>query len=203
MVYITWAHLEIICLVHRLLSAPTSRFLKHGTPSKHHPGWSLDLTPAQLSKAMELDVKFAKYMCDKSFWESFLTEEIGSDGLAEITGYLNQKETYDTILNKLPDTVRDVWSKTELETGSNGFLVDEKGSMLCLSEFAKKYIAASIKGESTDFLGSTTDSMLKFATEMLAHLTSPNRIKYNPELQSIKNTERTFYQKLIENLESI
>lgn len=64
------------------------------------------------------------------------------------------------------------------------------------------FLSHSVKHKLKNF-APLTDSMLKFATEMLAHLTSPNRIKYNPELQSIKNTERTFYQKLIENLESI
>lgn len=165
--------------------------------------WSMDVTHKQLEKAINLDVSFIQYMCDKSFWTAFLTEDITSDRLDEITKQLNQKETYNDILNRLPDELKNVWLKTEAETGINGFLADDKGTMLCLSEFAKKYITASIKQESTDLLGCTQESLLKFAAEALDNLNAPDRVVYNEKIQDIKNAERNFYQKLLENVKSI
>ena len=182
--------------------------------------WSMKITQEQLAKALELKslesaegfTEFSPYISDMSFWESYLNSDMTLDDLKGAAAKTCQTSTYTDFVAKLPDAVREAWEKAKTESGADEFYMDEEGNLLYLSEFAKRYFLSYINNETVDFLGESVDSVLKFARESLERLEKsdfPQDDFYtrrfgvrNFDIQKLKNSEKLFYGKLIENLES-
>lgn len=165
--------------------------------------WIMKVTPEQMKKARDLSLDFKMFMNDKTFWENYLSGEVNEEELAEMAKQLNKKENYEKILGQFSDSIKYAWKQATAESGTNGFNVDEDGKLLCMSEFAKKYIIAAMKGENTDLLGNSVESVLEFAKEIVERLNDSHQTVYNKELQKIKDSEKAFYEKLIEKLEKL
>ena len=181
--------------------------------------WSMKITQEQLAKALELKslesetgiTDFYQYISDKSFWEGYLNSDMSLDDLKKAAVQTCQTSTYTDFVAKLPDAVREAWEKAKTESGADEFYMDEEGNLLYLSEFAKRYFLSYINNETMDFIGESVDSVLKFARESLERLEKsdfPQDDFYtrrfgvrNFDIQKLKNSEKLFYEKLIENLE--
>ncbi len=165
--------------------------------------WSMKITQEQLAKALELKslesatgiTEFYLYISDKSFWEGYLNSDMSLDDLKGAAAKTCQASTYTDIVAKFPDSVRAAWEKAKTESGADEFYIDEEGNLLYLSEFAKRYFLSYINNETMDFLGESVDSVLKFARESLERLESSN------DKQKLKDSEKLFYERLIEYLE--
>ncbi len=166
--------------------------------------WTMEVTTEQLLKAKQLEGtgdKYLAFMSDKSFWENYLNGDMTLEDLEKQYSKINNQATQENILSKFTGDVKAAWEKAEEDSGINGFGANENS--LYLSEFIKKYLMASMKGEETDLLGSSAESMLEFAKEMLERLQDKNQPALNQELQKLKGMEKLFYQNLIENLNNL
>lgn len=163
--------------------------------------WIMKITQEQLAKAWEIGDEFAMYVSDNTFWEKYLNSNVSKEELKESITKMNQKSTYADAFGRLPDSVKEAWENSSKETGMNGFDIDEDTGFLHLSEFARRYMIANLNNESTDLLGETAESVMKFAKEALEHLEdSPQHSRYL-NMRNYKDSEKMFYQKLIEYLE--
>ncbi|MDE5598324.1 MAG: hypothetical protein K2J04_10880 [Lachnospiraceae bacterium] len=180
--------------------------------------WSMKITQEQLAKALELKslesaeglTEFYLYISDKSFWEGYLNSDMSLDDLRGAAAKTCQTSTYTDFVAKFPDAVREAWEKAKAESGADEFYIDGEGNLLYLSEFAKRYFLSYINNETMDFLGESVDSLLKFARESLERLENSNDAQddfyarrfgiRNFDIQKLKDSEKLFYEKLIENL---
>ena len=180
--------------------------------------WSMKITQEQLAKALELKssesaeglTEFYQYISDKSFWEGYLNSDMSLDDLREAAAKTCQVSTYTDFVAKLPDSIKEAWEKAKTESGADEFYIDGDGNLLYLSEFAKRYFLSYINNETMDFLGESVDSVLKFARESLERLENSNDTQddffarrfgvQNFDIQKLKNSEKLFYEKLIEYL---
>ncbi len=181
--------------------------------------WSMKISQEQLAKALELKslesaeglTEFYLYISDKSFWEGYLNSDMTPDDLRKTAAQTCQASTYTDFVAELPDTVREAWEKAKTESGADEFYMSEEGNLLYLSEFAKRYFLSYINNETMDFLGESVDSVLKFARESLERLENFNDTQddfyarrfgvRNFDIRKLKDSEKLFYEKLIENLE--
>ena len=181
--------------------------------------WSMKITQEQLAKALELKslesstgiTEFYQYISDKSFWEGYLNSDMSLDDLKGAAAQTCQTSTYTDFVAKLPDSIREAWEKAETESGADEFYMDEEGNLLYLSEFAKRYFLSYINNETMDFLGESVDAILEFARESLERLENSNDTEddfyarrfgvQNFDIQKLKDSEKLFYEKLIEYLE--
>ena len=180
--------------------------------------WSMKITQEQLAKALELKTlesaegftEFSSYISDMSFWESYLNSDMTLDDLKGAAAKTCQTSTYTDFVAKLPDAIREAWEKAKTESGADEFYMDEEGNLLYLSEFAKRYFLSYINNETMDFLGESVDSVLKFARGSLERLENSNDSQndfyarklgvQNFDIQKLKDSEKLFYEKLIEIL---
>ena len=181
--------------------------------------WSMKITQEQLAKALELKslesetgiTEFYQYISDKSFWEGYLNSDMSLDDLRKAAAQTCQTSTYTDFVAKLPDAVREAWEKAKTESGADEFYMSKEGNLLYLSEFAKRYFLSYINNETMDFLGESIDAMLEFARESLERLKNSNDTQddfyarrfgvRNFDIQKLKESEKLFYEKLIEYLE--
>lgn len=168
------------------------------------PVWSMRITQEQLEKIKALGgqgAEFPSYITDQAFWENYLNSDITPEDIVKTSGFLNEKSTYANLPKNLPDQIKTAWENAVAKAKENGFNIEGNESLLCHTEFARRYMLAYISGESTDILGKSVDSILKFAKESLEHLLKANPHKYNHALRKLQETEKVFYQTLIEELE--
>ena len=159
--------------------------------------WTMEVSQEMLKKAEQIGSEFAVFMSDKMFWESFLNGDMSIDELKAATDYRAIRSGF---LDQLPESVKQAWEHAAAEIGVDGLGIDENGELLYPSELVKQYMLAKLKGESTEFCGDTMDTVMEFAKRTLAQLQDAHQLKYNAEMQKLKDKERLFYQNFIKNL---
>ena len=158
-------------------------------------GWSMEeVSQEMLEKALSLGSKFAFYMSDQSFMESYLNSDKSAD---ELKAAMDYKTIRSEFWKQLPEPVRQAWEKAAEEAGTDGLGIDEQGVLQYPSEYLKQYLSAVISGASTGLCGDTVESVLEFAKRALSHLEDAKQPKYNAALQAFKDKEMEFYQKLV------
>jgi hypothetical protein len=171
--------------------------------------WKMEITAEQLAKIKDLQKelgddfsKYTKFMHSQTFWQDFFNSELSikdfAADLKKLDQNLSNPKTYQDMLNKLPAAIIEAWRKAEAEAGISGFDFDPEGK--ALSEFAHDYFLAAMKGNNTDLFGDTPESFLEFAKKCLERLNDPKCPAYNSTTQSFKDSDKLFYQKLVENL---
>lgn len=178
--------------------------LRYNNRLNEEASWTMDVTQEQLQKISELinvADEFREYMYDKSFWENYLNQDISIEELKEIADNSNRPKTYQDFINNFSNSIKNAWEKAKQEAGTDGFGMDEEGNIMYLTEFARMYVIAGIKAESTDLFGSSEESVLELAKEILERLNDKSQPEYNRDTQSFKDKEKVFYEKFIENME--
>ncbi len=160
--------------------------------------WSRELTDEEYKKAMEIACSpYKAYMKDDSFWDDILSgkcqvEEY--DSYVKMMKIMNQNEK---MFDNCPSKVKEAWMYAEKT--ADFYELREKEF---ISEYMRMQMERMEKGMGANLLGTTVESAVKMAEQMIKKLEEMDMSHMTAEDKRMKLKERVFYCHFLEKLDS-
>ncbi len=118
------------------------------------------------------------------------------------------EKVFEQIAPNAPEKVKNAWFEAVKETGANGLGIQGNGMLSHISQMMVQRLNVMLKGEgnadSSDILGSTTESAILATKQALYNLEHP--MAYTPKSIAVQQAcikEREFYAAFLQRLENL